>query len=166
MVILFGLKEEHLHPAIIYGDNPSIFPMVCVFSNFLFIVGIPYGCMHIGGAVALRWRPLEENPLPFMGSSVERWPPEEAGRETAGNWSNATKECGEKGHHTQPLTLRTTYVMRTCHAATNTVKLTGVRKEVRAPLLLIRDASNLGRMLAEKVEETIVFGSPPFGIPP
>ena len=67
---------------------------------------------------------LEGSLPPCTGQSVERWPPEEAGRETAGNMSRATIECGVKGQSPTTLTLPNTYVMM-CQAATNTVKLTG-----------------------------------------
>ena len=50
------------------------------------MVKIHCGFLLIGEEVALNWR-LQEGNLPLcMGLSVKRWPPEEAGRETAGNW--------------------------------------------------------------------------------
>ena len=91
--------------------------------------------------------------------SVERWPPWEAGRETAGSKSRATTACGEDGPSPTLLTLPNTYVM-TCQAATNTVKLTGAALNVDiAPFQLTKDASQLGKSPDFGIEGTSVSGN-------
>ena len=111
--------------------------------------------------LALSWKPLGGSLPPCTGQSVERWPPEEAGRETAGNMLKATTECGgDKGRGPKTLTLANTYVMK-CQAATNTVKLTGATlKGDIAPCRHNRGAFKLGNPPEFKEEETLGNGSP------
>ena len=105
---------------------------MCIF-KYSFMVKIQCGFMPHEEDLALSWKLLGGNLPLCTGQSVERWPPEEAGRETAGNMSRAMTECGDKGRGPKTLTLANTYVMM-CQAATNTVKLTGATlKEDIAP---------------------------------
>ena len=110
--------------------------------------------------LALSWKLLEGNLPPCKGQSVERWPPEAAGRETAGNMPKAMTECGVKGRSPKTLTLPNTYVMM-CQAATNTVKLMGATlKEDIAPYQRTRGALNRGNPPESKEEEILGSGNP------
>ena len=146
---------ERRTPILIHicGLNPFISLTVCVFSDVLCMERIPCGFTPRAEEQVSSSKLREGNLRPSMGQSVERWPPCEAGRETAGS------QCGEDGPSPTLLTLPNTYVM-TCQAATNTVKLTGAALNVDiAPFQLTKDASQLGKSPDFGVEETSVSGN-------